>query len=158
MLRSKLLNFPFEGILLEGARKLGLFLASVNNMQFKLENFNLFNFILFCMEENLLLSNNLSMVKIKVLWNFFVCDFPTCLSSKNMHSSVHLNAWSWDQWESRGKLYSHIDFKLALANQPFSAILVSCLLTLDSEASISSTSVTWLYNLANTRCMIKKRR
>jgi len=103
VVRSKLLIFNFESILLEVARKLGLFLASVNNMQFKLENFNLFNFILLCMEENLLLSNNFRMVKIKVLWNFFVCDFPTCLSSKNMHSSVHLNARNWNQWEENHK-------------------------------------------------------
>lgn len=56
---------------------------------------------------------------------------------------------------NRGELYSHVDFKLALANQPFSAIMVSCLLTPDSEASIESTSVSWLYNWANTQCMIK---
>lgn len=68
-------------------------------MQFKLENFNLFKFILFCMEENGLLSNNSSMVKIKVQWNFFVSVSPTCLSSKNLDSSVHLYAWSWNQWE-----------------------------------------------------------
>lgn len=67
-------------------------------MQFKLENFNLSKFILFCMEENLLLSNNLSMVKIKV-GIFFVCESPTYLSSKNMDSSVYLNAWSWNKWE-----------------------------------------------------------
>lgn len=67
MVRCKLLKFPFEGILLERARKLGLFLASVNNMQFKQENLNLFSFILLCKQENLLLSSNSIMVKIKVL-------------------------------------------------------------------------------------------
>jgi len=108
VVRCKLLNFPFEGILLEGARKLGLFLASVNNVQFKLENLNLFNFILLCMEENLFLSNNLSMVKIKVLWNFLsVTSLPAYPAKTCIHQSISMPGAgiSRKKITSRGKLY-----------------------------------------------------